>query len=144
MTHLFLEEFRNEEIMDRGYEKFVGGPTPPRGTAIRVTIDRQNVITFNANCYRLMGKPPAVELYFNRQLDTIVLKSASVMVQTSFPVREKGPRESRVNAAPFCRHFGIKIDGTLRFIEPQFTPYGLELNLSKVVSVAKRRSGSKK
>jgi len=79
----------------------------------------------------------------DRALDTIVLQGASVRVQTSFPVREKVRGVSRVNAAPFCRHFGITIDTTLGFIDPKFTENGLELNLSRVVSVAKRRKRPK-
>jgi hypothetical protein len=125
--------------MDREYEKYLGGPTPPRGKSLRVTINRLNVITFNRNVYALMGKPEAVELYFNRGLDTIVLKPASPRLHTSFPVREQFKSEKRVNAAPFCRHFGIVIDSSLRFVDPQVSPNGLELNLSHVVSVAKRR-----
>lgn len=125
--------------MDRAYERFVGGPTPSRHDSLRVTIDRQHVITFNANTHRQMGKPEAVVLYFNREIDTIVLQPSSARLNDAFPIRAKGPSESRVNAAPFCRHFGINIDGSLRFIDPAITENGLELNLSRVVSVAKRR-----
>ena len=42
---------------DRKFEKFLGGPTQPPDQRLHVSMDSRGVITLNATCYRLMGKP---------------------------------------------------------------------------------------
>ena len=44
----------------------------------------------------------------------------------------------RISAAPFCRHFGIQIDQTLKFVNPEVVGTELRLNLSETVSVARQ------
>ena len=55
--------------MEREFEKFRGGPTLAPSDRIYVTINKENVIGINQNCYRMLGKPPAVFLYFSRTRD---------------------------------------------------------------------------
>lgn len=43
--------------LDRKYEKYLGGPTLPPETRLHVSIDKRGVITMNAACYKLIGKP---------------------------------------------------------------------------------------
>ena len=122
---------------DRDLEKFRGGPTKPAQDRMHVTINKSNVIVFNKNAYRQLGKPPSVNLYFSRTRDLIVIEPVpSVNLPESFPLLEKGTTGWRVNAAPFCRHFGILIDTTLKFIEPDIREGKLNLKLSETVSVA--------
>jgi hypothetical protein len=126
--------------MDSSYETFLGGSTKPAQDRISVTINSQNVISLNANCYRLMGKPEAVKLAFSRDLQTIAVTPCSPRLGEAFPVQTKGETGRRINAAPFCRHFRIHIDSTLRFLETYMDPEGtLHLDLRKVVSVAQVR-----
>ena len=126
--------------MDSSYETFLGGSTKPAQDRINVTINWQNVIALNANCYRLMGKPEAVKLAFSRDLQSIAVTPCSPRLGEAFAVLPKNSSGRRINAAPFCRHFRIHIDSTLRFLEPYLDPEGtLHLDLRKVVSVAKVR-----
>ena len=126
--------------MDSSYEVFLGGPTKAARDKVHVTINSQNVIALNGNCYRLMGKPAAVRLAFSRDQQTIAVAPCSPRFNEAFPVLPKGASGWRINAAPFCRHFRIDIDTTLRFLDPDLAPDGsLRLNLRHVVSVAQVR-----
>jgi hypothetical protein len=132
--------------MDRTYEVFLGGATKAAQDRVRVTINNQNVISINAKVYKLLGKPEAVKLAFSRELHTIAVVPCSPRFNEAFPVHSKGANGWRVNAAPFCRHFNIDIDTTLRFLDPDIDAQGaLLLDLRKVVSVAQvRRRGRKR
>lgn len=131
--------------MDRDLERFRGGPTKPAQDRIRVTINKANVISFNKNTHRHLGRPPAVRLYFSRTRDLIVIEPVhSPNMPESFPVLEKSSSGWRINAAPFCRHFGIRLDTTLQFIDPEIRDQGLHLKLSETVSVAQVRRKPKK
>jgi len=39
-------------MIDRDFEKFLGGPTQPVSQRLHVTINKENVIGLNENCYR--------------------------------------------------------------------------------------------
>jgi hypothetical protein len=132
-------------VMDRTYEVFLGGATKPARETLHVTINNQNVIVMNSNCYRLMGEPAAVRLAYSREYDRIALSPCDERLPEAFPVRPKDPKTRRVNAAPFCRHFRIHIDTTLRFLEPEISlDATLHLDLRKVVNVAQVRGKRKK
>ena len=142
MIHTFLNV---QQIMDKSYEVFLGGPTKAAPDKVHVTINSQNVIAMNGNCYRLMGKPAAVRLAFSRELQTIAMAPCSPRLNEAFPVLTKSVSGWRVNAAPFCRHFNIDIDTSIRFIDPEIGLTGaLQLDLRKVVSVAQVRRKRKK
>lgn len=126
--------------LDRDFEKFRGGPTQAPTERIYVTINKENVIGLNANCYRLLGKPPAVYLYFSRAKDIIAVEPVhSFRLPEAFPVKQKTSVGWRINASPFCKHFGIKIDATERFIHPEFRDRALQLKLSETVTVRQHR-----
>lgn len=126
--------------MDRDFEKFRGGPTQSTLDRLHVTINKENVIGFNSKLYRLLGRPPAVYLYFSRARDTIAIEPLSdPNLPEAFPVREKSTVGWRVNASPFCKHFGIRIDSTERFIAPDIREGKLFLNLSETVTVRQNR-----
>ena len=91
-------------------------------------------ILLNRNIYYTLGKPAAVYLNYSRTLDIIALEPASPRLPESFPVLQTG-HGWRINAAPFCRHFGIHIDTTLKFTRPDIIGNALHLKLSETVSV---------
>lgn len=127
--------------IDRDYEKFRGGPTPSPHDRLYVTINAQNVIGLNANCYRLLGKPPAVYLYYSRAKDTIVIEPvSSPRLPKVFPVKPKTSVGWRINASPFCKHFNIRVDTTERFIAPDLRDDGtLYLKLHETVTIRQMR-----
>ena len=120
--------------MDRDLEKFLGGPNKPAQERMRVTLNKVNVLTFNRNVWKQLGKPDAVYLYYSRIRDLIALEPVhSNQLPAAFPVLTK-TTGFRINAAPFCRHFRIRLDRTLRFIAPDIRDGKLELKLAETVS----------
>lgn len=122
-------------------EKFMGGPTPSTGERIHVTINRAGTIRLNRNCYRLLGKPPAVYLYYSKEDSVIALEPVqTARLATAFPVRTT-TSGWRVQAAPLCKHYNIRIDTTEKFISPELSPDGrrLLLKLTETVTVRQIR-----
>ena len=136
--------------LDRQCEKFLGGPTQAYQERVHVTISSKGQIFLNQKAHKMMGAPLAVYLYFNRVKDMIILEPTdAIRMNTAFMVRHFGKDSTGrcVRANPFCKHFGIQIDGTLRFIAPDVDAAGrLYLKLSETVSVSqpKRRGPRKK
>jgi hypothetical protein len=64
--------------------------------------------------------------------------AASSRVPESFPVIANRCNW-RINAVPFCRHFGIDIDTQLKFIRPDLDGDALLLKLNETVSVGGRK-----
>jgi hypothetical protein len=126
---------------DRDLEKFTGGPNKPAQFRMRVTLrGTTGVLSFNKNAYQQLGRPPAVYLYFSRVRDLIAIEPVqSLKMPAAFPVLEKGISGYRINAAPFCRHYGIRLETTVRFIAPEMRNGRLELKLAETISVAQAR-----
>jgi hypothetical protein len=128
--------------MDRDFEKFIGGPNEAVAKRVHVTLSPLKLIRLNRNLYNLMGKPDAVQLGYSRTRDTIAIEPASPRLNTSFPVIPSGG-SWRINAAPFCRHFNIRVDTTLKFVRPDLVGHDLYLKLSETVSVGGRKRKKK-
>ena len=130
--------------MDKEWEKFHGGPTAPRETRLRAAISPQGAIEINKNLFRVIGKPDAVYIYFNRTRKQIALESTSPRFAEAFPVKQC-QNGYLLHAAPFLRHHGIKITERLRFVRPNLGPDGqLILDLTQTVSVAGTKRNKKK
>jgi len=107
---------------------------------MRVTLNKVNVLTFNKNTYEKLGRPPAVYLYYSRKRDVIALEPVtSTRLPEAFPVLDKNLSGYRINVAPFCRHLGISLKTSVRFINPEMRNGKLELKLTDTVSVAQPR-----
>ncbi|MEP6947569.1 MAG: hypothetical protein ABJA02_16740 [Acidobacteriota bacterium] len=119
------------------WEQFKGGPSKARGTEIRVTIGQKNAIYLNRVAYREFGEPPAVLLFFERNENLIGLVPAKLENKEAFPIKVNGGSTFMIPAAPFCRHFGIRVRGTERFEEPFIDDDGVfRLDLRRTHSVA--------
>ena len=129
--------------LDRKFEKFLGGATQPPELRLHVTIDKRSVIQMNKRCYGELGKPQAVYLHFSRVDDTIAVEPVhSHNLPSAFPVRAYDTNFT-INAAPFCRHFGIVLDATQRFVSPEFRDGALQLKLSETVTITRKRKFKK-
>ena len=128
--------------LDREFEKYKGGPTVASRDRMHVTINHRGLIYLNANTHRMLGRLVAANLYFNRAKDQIAIEPTSARLPGVFPIHAK--REGYViNAGPFCQHFGIRLTGTQRFVDPEIDQKGiLLLELSNVVTIGgwQRRS----
>ena len=127
--------------MTKGFFKFEGGPTEPARERLYVTINKENVIGLNGNIYRLLGEPPAVYLYYGPERTTIAIEPIEDAHLTgAFPVKKKSTVGWRINSAPFCKHFDIRIYTTERFLDPHISIDGkLFLNLAETVTTRQFR-----
>ena len=134
-----------KKIMEREFEKYLGGPTLDPIDRMHATINKENVIGLNANLYRLLGNPPGVYLHFSRTRDIIVIEPVtSLRLPAAFPVKKKTQVGWRINASPFCKHFNIRVDSTERFVSPDLRDDGtLHLKLSETVSIRQIRRKKK-
>lgn len=120
------------------WERFRGGPTRPVAERVHVTINAKGVITFNRNVRKMLGNAEAAFLSFNKADRLIGIERAHVEHDEAFPVVDRG-NYWLINAAPFCRHFGIKVARTEKFTNPSLDPEGtLRLDLTTTVSAAVR------
>lgn len=125
--------------LGKDWEKFSGGPNRPNQERIHITINKGGIIYLNTNAHRMMGSPEGVQLYYNRPKESIALKPAHARLNDAFPVK---PKKSfyLIHASPFCLHYGIKLGGTERFVNPDIDSEGiLHLDLTTTVSVAQPR-----
>lgn len=132
--------------IEREYEEFKGGPNLPNRDRIHVTMNERGLVYINGNCHRLLGRPEAVKLFFNRAKDRIAIKPAHARLADAFPLTAKSGYYL-LKASPFCRHFGIRLSATEKFVNPEIDNEGiLHLDLSTTVNVSgvrrKRKSKS--
>lgn len=130
-------------MLERKFEKFRGGPAARLGQLAdpRVTINSRGLIYLNRKAYESLGSPKAVALYYSREDDSIAVEPAYPRFAENFPVISK-QEGNAIHAATFCRHFGISVPNTERFLRPDLTAEGqLILSLRETVSVGgiKRR-----
>ncbi len=124
------------------WEKFKAGPTKPIGERLHVTINHRGIILLNRNAHKLLGSPRAVVLFFNKANSMIGLSPAHHQLAEAFPVIPQQGGGCRIQASPFCRHFGIKPARTEAFVAPDIDPEGvLRLDLSTTVSVSGQPRG---
>ena len=121
------------------WETFRAGPTRSIRDRVHVTISDKGVILLNRNAHKMLGSPEAAVLLFNKADGKIGINPAHAQLAEAFPVREKHGYWI-INAAPFCRYFGINVVRTEAFVRPEVDPQGiLRLDLATTVSVAGRK-----
>ena len=133
-------------VIDRQCEKFMGGPTVPFQERVHITLDGKGRIFLNQKAHKMMGKPLAVYLYYNRAKDMIILERTDALTSSNaFLFRDGGNTARIIWAGPFCRHFNIRVEGTVKFVAPTIDAIGnLYLKLSETISVSGRRRRKKK
>ncbi len=124
--------------LDRKWEKFRGGPCGgPNATQNvgRVTLNRKGLIYMNARMYTQFGRPKAVALYYSREDDAIAVQPAYERFAEHFQVMKKQTGWA-IHASTFCRHYGIRVPNTERFLRPDLNNEGiLILALRETVTV---------
>ncbi|MFT3742809.1 MAG: hypothetical protein QM785_00815 [Pyrinomonadaceae bacterium] len=134
------------ESLDRHCEKFMGGPSVAYSERLHATIDARGKIFVNGKLHQMMGSPEAVCLYFNRPRNMIILEPADNLSSTdAFRLKPQTHGGSRVlYANPFCKHFGIRIPTTERFIHPTTDATGrLYLKLTETVTISRTQKRRK-
>ena len=129
------------EMLDRQCEKFMGGPTVPFRERAHITINTKGEIFLNQKAHAMMGRPLAVYLYYNREKDMIILERTDALrSREAFILREFGHKGlgRRIPANPFCKHFRIQVEGTVRFLNPEVDAVGrMYLKLRDIVTVSR-------
>jgi len=105
--------------MTRNWEKFMSGPFVPSRDRLHVSINSKGVMQFNRRTFEALGSPEAVVLYYERETGVIGMAASHKQAAESFPVNFRGGYYWTINAIPFCRAFGIKVEGTHGFINPE-------------------------
>ena len=132
-------------MLERDYEKFRGGANKPTSERVHVTLSPRGVIAINKKCFAMLGKPPAVYLYYSREKDNIAIEPvSSPLLADAFPVQQKKDTGWIIRASPFCRNFRIRVDSTTKFIDPEVRDGKLILKLSETVSVKRLTPYKKK
>jgi len=127
------------EQLDRQCEKFMGGPTVPYRERVHVTIKSGGAIFLNQKAHKMMGRPQAVHLYFNRQKDMVILEpTAALTSNNAFLLKDAGRSARLIYANPFCKHFGIRLKATEKFLNPTVDAAGrMYLKLSETITVSR-------
>lgn len=122
------------------WEVFEDGPTVPLEERIHVTLNYKNVIHINAQLHERLGRPEAAVLMFDKVNSIIGINPAPATLPNAFRLQERPRGRHRlIHAAPFCRRYGIKIDNTTQFINPEIDDDGvLRLDLRATMPVKKR------
>jgi hypothetical protein len=132
--------------LERGWEKFRGGPADRTKyeNVVRVTLNSKGLIYMNAKMYQLLGRPRAVALYYNREEDAIALHPAYERFIEHFEVVKKQAGWA-IHASTFCRHFGIRVPTTQRFLRPELNNDGIMiLQLRETINVGGLVRGPKR
>lgn len=126
------------EILDRQCEKFLGGPSVAYSERVHVTINRKGKIFLNQKAHKLMGSPLAVYLYYNREKDMIILERTDALrARDAFLLREVPGTGRCIWANSFCKHFRIRVEGTVRFHNLEVDAVGrMFLKLRDTVNVS--------
>lgn len=125
-------------MIDRQCEKFMGGPTVPYKERVHVTLDSGGRIFLNQKAHKMMGQPLGVYLYFNRPKDMIILERTDALTAPNAFVFKDGGYSSRLlYSKPFLKHFNIRVQGTVKFLDPTTDAVGnLYLKLSETINVS--------
>jgi hypothetical protein len=97
----------------------MGGPVRSTRDQMHITLNNKGVFVMNCKTYDELGKPKAVVFDYEESTQVIGVSAASPQLREAFPVKEKGGYYI-VYGIPFCRFFGIKLEGTEKFVNPEF------------------------
>jgi hypothetical protein len=131
--------------LDRNWLKFTAGPPQKLASRIRVTLNKDGYIFLNRNAYQQFGRPKAVMLYYEPELQRIALEHTEPRRSGAFPLITKPHGGHAVVATPFCRHHRISVTGTEAFPRPEIDGGLMILDLRDTVRVGgfkKSRRGS--
>ena len=120
--------------MIRHWTSFNGRPNWSYRDKVRVTLNFKSMLLLNRTAFEQLGRPTAVELFFDRTYGIIGVKKTRPDAHNAFPVKAV-PNSShrKIYISSFCVNFDIKIDRTVVFFDAFVNPDGmLELSLAKI------------
>lgn len=116
----------------------------PHWSGVYVTINRHGTIAMNRVAYRRMDEPAAFLIMFDRVNSRIMLKPTALAMKDAYRAGKYGKHGGRrVRAFRLLTEFGIKIDETLEFKDPEIDYDGqLILDLRTARVSARRRKAT--
>jgi len=118
--------------MDINWIEFSEGPIVQDPEQIRVTLTRTGTFYLNGAALKALGEPDAVVLFYDKRLQLIGIKRASVAVKNAFLLKKKDGDRVRARifyASNFCKHFQIQPMETISFESPVLNGDTLVLSL---------------
>ncbi len=101
----------------------------------RITLSPRGAIFLNTLAWSALGNAKHVELLYDPELKLIGLKPTDPAKRNAFRLMPHGKNHKRIPAAPFCRHFGIKIRRTVLFQLPDLRDRTLILDLTTATTI---------
>ena len=98
------------------WEVFTAGPTKPGEDRLYLSINQKGQIFINRRAVEALGSPEAVELLFSKPTTKIGIRRVSPKMTNAFPLKDRPDGNAKmIQASPFCRNHGIKVQGTVAF-----------------------------
>ena len=131
----------HEDMRDLNWENFDDGPVRSTKERIHITLNGEGKIFFNKKAWEALGSPDGVALMYDRRQKLIGVRASLLNRRETYLLRRKQRKFSGwvINAANFCRRFGINPSETLAFSDAKVDNDSvLLLDLNEVHSVKKR------
>ena len=121
------------------WEQFEAGPNKPSGAKLYVSINGKGQILLNKKVVDCLEAPAAVVLFFSKPSQKIGIRAARPIDRGAFPLKSRPRSHSKmVHASPFCRNHGIRVNGTVSFVDIKLDNDGLLiLDLNKTTRVSR-------
>lgn len=97
------------------WQKFTGGEYKERYNRLRVTMNPSCEINLGMRAFEILGKPKAVDLYYDVGGSRIGIKVAMPGEKTFEVVRRSEAPYGRIRGASFCRNYRIRPEATIEF-----------------------------
>lgn len=137
----------HDQGMDQAWQVCIRPETGRDKRKLCISLNRRGDLAINAPAWESMNRWFAV-LYFDREGNRIGLKPVRPGEENSFPMRRIQDRDAVViHASRFMRQFEIRIEETIRFVNPYEGPNGiwiLDLNTAIVTDKVRKHWRRKK
>lgn len=142
MFQICNNRFRIDERMKqmiKYWTTFQGSPHGYSKEKIRITLSKKHTLLLNKKAHAALGSAAAVELLFDANRRLIGLKATDPTKKNAFPVKvKKNSNYHVISASSFCMHFGISVESTVVFNEPEMGKDGiLVLKLADAFNVTR-------
>jgi hypothetical protein len=96
------------------------GDIPAHWSGVYVSLNRHGRIAMNRVAYSRAGEPAAFQILFDKVNSRIALKPTALSMKHAYPATKKGRHGGRIICAfRLLKEFGIKIDETIEFKDPE-------------------------
>ena len=108
------------------WQEFKGGEHKTRYKFPRVTMSKSGEIRFGRRALEVLDRPRAVTLYFDVSRSCIGVKPVTPS-ETSFEMvrREDTSLYAYVRGSSFCKHYGIKPEASIEFVDVEMDADGI-------------------